>query len=61
MTNLNELKTREIIKEYLCEHLTVSVDVGRDWGWHGYRIRVDINLDGEVISTTEDSLPYKED
>jgi hypothetical protein len=52
---------QELIREYIRENLSVRIDVGRDWGWHGYRIRVDIKLDGEVISTTEDSLPIKED
>lgn len=48
---------QEAIKEYIKDNLSITVDVGYDWGYHGRRVEVSIYLEGEKIAYSSDSLP----
>ena len=51
---------REAVKAYLSENLTISIEAGEDWDNFGssnsYRVKVQVSLDGDVIS--EDSSSF---
>jgi hypothetical protein len=48
---------RDEILQLLRDELSVEVDIGFDYGYHGNRIQVTLKLGGETISETRDSMP----
>ena len=48
---------KETLKEYLYDNLSINIDVGYDYGWNGRRVEVKLLLDGELLSSSSDSLP----
>ncbi|WVS24625.1 hypothetical protein PSPHG_CDS_0144 [Pseudomonas phage Psxphi15] len=48
---------KEALKEYLRDNISISIDVGHDWGYHGRRVEVKLFLEGEEFSSSSDSLP----
>ena len=53
---MNE-EMKEALKEYLRENLTIHIDVGYDYGYQGRRVEVRLDLEGEELSRSSDSLP----
>ncbi|WOZ57430.1 hypothetical protein [Pseudomonas phage vB_PseuGesM_254] len=52
-----EQEFRELVLNIIRDKLTVDVEVGHEYGYYGERIRIQLRLDGEVISEDSRSLP----
>lgn len=48
---------KEALKVYLKENLSVGIDVGYAYGYHGRRVEVFLMLDGERFSSWAEPLP----
>lgn len=53
MTN----EMRELFDNYLREHLSINITTGHSYSYSGNRVKVELLLDGEIISYEEARLP----
>lgn len=48
---------QSLIIQTIRDKLTIDVEVGHEYGYYGERIRIQLKLDGEVISEDSRGLP----
>lgn len=50
-------EVKQALKEYIRDNISISVDIGFEWGYSGRRVEVKLFLEGQEFSSSSDSLP----